>query len=539
MKFTAPLQPIPSIAAAVLLFTLSATADNIYVPGDYNKIQDAIDNAAYSGDTIIVADGAYHENIRFYNTAVIVRHDGSGDAVIDGDPLFPNTPLVQFVNGEGPGSVLDGFVLANGSSTLGAGIKISNAEPIIRNCKIQNCSASQLGGAVYIWSSSPYEHPRFEDCVFTGNDAGSGGAVSCDDTDVTFEDCEFIGNTAQSMGGGVVIWDDCEVTFQRCEIRSNSCTNGNGGGLRFGSNNDVSILNCWIQKNRAASGAGGGVFSDYKSDTVYRGTTFSENSALTGGGFHVVKSTQSVENCIFWDNVSSLDVGHQMAIYGTVSAPMILDVSYSDVEGGEGDVSAPPPAQLNWLAGSNIDTDPNFVNQAAGDLQLRSNSLCIDAGDPNYVAADGEMDIKGDSRVWIRADMGGDERGVLVCDKTFLSPSGGTVTFQLDAGLANGGNRYLMAGSLSGIHPGYWHQGTHYVPLFFDDYTTLTLGLQPPFEEFWGYLDQYGRATVELDVPDHTVVPVGLTFHHAFVALEPGVGVTFANNACAFEFDRF
>ena len=43
-------------------FTAVVNAATIYVPDDYGTIQDAVDNAT-AGDTIIVRDGTYTENV--------------------------------------------------------------------------------------------------------------------------------------------------------------------------------------------------------------------------------------------------------------------------------------------------------------------------------------------------------------------------------------------------------------------------------------------------------------------------------------------
>jgi pectin methylesterase-like acyl-CoA thioesterase len=53
--------------ALVVLFFAAFTASvvnaaTIYVPDDYGTIQDAVDNAT-AGDTIIVRDGTYTENV--------------------------------------------------------------------------------------------------------------------------------------------------------------------------------------------------------------------------------------------------------------------------------------------------------------------------------------------------------------------------------------------------------------------------------------------------------------------------------------------
>jgi hypothetical protein len=61
----------------------------------------------------------------------------------------------------------------------------------------------------------------------------------------------------------------------------------------------------------------------------------------------------------------------------------------------------------------NIHTDPCFVNADANDFHLRTRSLCIDAGDPNFNDFN-ETDIDGECRIMsgkiaLRVDIGADE----------------------------------------------------------------------------------------------------------------------------------
>jgi len=67
----------------ILALTLSvASAKTIYIPDDYAKIQWAVDNAT-AGDTIIVRDGIYTENIKVNNSVTIKSlSDNPSDTII-------------------------------------------------------------------------------------------------------------------------------------------------------------------------------------------------------------------------------------------------------------------------------------------------------------------------------------------------------------------------------------------------------------------------------------------------------------------------
>ena len=71
--------------AFVLLcaFAGVASARTIYVPDDYEKIQWAVDNASV-GDTIIVRDGTYYENVVVDKQLTIKSENGSDNCIVNG-----------------------------------------------------------------------------------------------------------------------------------------------------------------------------------------------------------------------------------------------------------------------------------------------------------------------------------------------------------------------------------------------------------------------------------------------------------------------
>jgi len=114
-------------------FASVSEAKTIYVPDDYAKIQWAVDNAS-DGDTIIVRDGTYYENVFVNKKLTIKSENGSENCIVNGRDSDVFTL-------EADGIRIEGFTITGGR----CGIYIrSNNNKIINN----NISSNNNGG---IW----------------------------------------------------------------------------------------------------------------------------------------------------------------------------------------------------------------------------------------------------------------------------------------------------------------------------------------------------------------------------------------------------
>ena len=143
-----------------LLFLICASfssAKIIHVPGDHNTIQEAIENAS-DGDTIIVAEGTYKENLNFMGKGItlaslfLMDEEPSHIAatIIDGSsPTNPDTASVIYIpEGSGLMTEICGLTITGGSGTiiddngeiirLGGGIYIEGANGLIKNNIIED-----------------------------------------------------------------------------------------------------------------------------------------------------------------------------------------------------------------------------------------------------------------------------------------------------------------------------------------------------------------------------------------------------------------
>lgn len=118
------------ITALLALFAAEqvSAAHTFYVPGDYATIQQAV-NAAASGDTIIVKNGCYSENIKVAKSDLTIKSESGADKTIissaDG-----TSDVFQFDRSR---TTISGFTIKNARSGSGINIKYSSAENIIKN----------------------------------------------------------------------------------------------------------------------------------------------------------------------------------------------------------------------------------------------------------------------------------------------------------------------------------------------------------------------------------------------------------------------
>ena len=120
-------------------FASVASAGTIYVPDDYEKIQWAVDNAS-DGDTIIVRDGIYVENIDITKSLTIKSENGPANCIVNGTGSNVFTLKVDGIR-------IEGFTITGGK--YGIHLRDSNNNTIINNIISSN---NDLG--MHIWDSN-------------------------------------------------------------------------------------------------------------------------------------------------------------------------------------------------------------------------------------------------------------------------------------------------------------------------------------------------------------------------------------------------
>jgi len=373
------------LPGCLLLCGVACAQTTIHVPGDQPTIQAGID-AAVSGDTVLVADGHYHEHINFKGKNITVTSvHGPAVTIIDGD--IGGGPVVRIINNEGSGAVLHGFTVQNGSLYCcdfgrgyeGSGIEILGASPVISGNIIDHNQGPGWGGGIDVQYS----------------------AAIIDSNIISNNTVAFFGGTT---GAGIYAFGTPVVQISNNTIIGNYGV-GFGGGLAAG---NATIRNNTI-KNNSAQSSGGALWSVGPNDQLVEQNLITGNSAPTGSaiyalnGFHLVNNTiagnvPNISGVVVGTFTSAMYIANNIIVTSgtengllcTYSASEPPVVRFNDVFSSHGVANAYAGDCASFYGTSgNISSDPQFVSSF--NFHLLAGSPAIDAGDnsaPNLPPTD-------------------------------------------------------------------------------------------------------------------------------------------------------
>jgi autotransporter-associated beta strand protein len=221
-------------------------------------------------------------------------------------------------------------------------------------------------------------------------DSGYGGGLIDDAGAPTIIDCTFTNNTAL-YGGAIYNANEgytTSPTLIDCAFTNNTAVYD--GGAIDNSYSSPTIVSCLFTANTAAE-AGGAVYN-FSSLAIFTNCTITLNSAAIGGAVESdFNSDPTLTNCILWDDT---------ATGGNIAANEIYTDGESEYSLAFSDIS---DAVLASTSG-NIDSDPQFVNPAAGNFQLQPTSPCINIGSDTAINASPlpgpNIDLAGNPRIF-------------------------------------------------------------------------------------------------------------------------------------------
>jgi parallel beta-helix repeat protein len=244
------------ILAFVLLTILGlvsvgiASAKTIYVPDDHANIQWAVDNAS-TGETIIVRNGIYIENIDITKSLTIKSENGSENCIVEAensdDHVFEVT--TDYVNIRGftvKGAT--GHIHSSGSCNI-AGISLHHAD----YCNISNNNCSNNGDGISLCHSNNSN-------ILNNNCSNNAAGILL----YYSNDNSILNNNCSNRWAGIYLWfsKKTSISNNKCysntygillghsdnnSLSNNECCSNDWYGIKideYSNNNSVSKNNC-------------------------------------------------------------------------------------------------------------------------------------------------------------------------------------------------------------------------------------------------------------------------------------------------------
>jgi hypothetical protein len=387
-------------------------------------IQDAVD-ASVAGDEVVVTNGIYScggrpaganrltnrvavdkpltlHSVNGPQLTVIQGHQAPGTLAGDGA-----IRCVYLTNG----ASLSGFTLTDGATraddddyslteTFGGGVWCEVA--VVSNCIFAGNFAFSGGGGSY---GGTLNNCTLFDNASRPDMAGAGGAGGGAAFGGTLNNCTLSANRG-SCGGGAL-----GCTLNNCTVSSNSATFAGGGTCESTLNNctltgNATSVHYFLAYGYADGGLGGGAYL-----CTLNGCTVNNNSASGAWYTNDYGSLEyeqafgggacgcTLTGCTLTGN-SSDDFGGGVSACSLVNCIAYYNLCHFDTNNYDTNwdllnycCTTPMPT----YGVGNITNAPLFVDLAAGDLHLQSNSPCINAGNNDYVTT--AIDLDGNPRV--------------------------------------------------------------------------------------------------------------------------------------------
>lgn len=277
-------------------------------------------NAAQNGDTVIIPQGVYNENIDFKGKNILLKSSNPNDAGVVAATVIKGLgkgSVVTFNSGE-TGAALMGFTITTGggvaagdgsSDTVGGGIYIgkNSTNTVISRNVIKDNGATR-GGGIYVHANA-----NILLNTITGNAASDGAGVfvmSADDVTTTVDNNTIKGNIADMHGGAVMVeGSDTGLT----NITNNSLQENQA---KLGGAVQVNGATAWVYGNsflkNTALDAGGGVYVWQIAGriTTIKANSFTQNTASNGGAVMAQGNSFANENPVIALNTFTLNTAH-------------------------------------------------------------------------------------------------------------------------------------------------------------------------------------------------------------------------------------
>ena len=305
------------IGNSVYLGSYASSAGAIYTTGGNITISQTLfsNNAAENGASIALDE----TEVSIIGCSFLNNPGGSNGAAvfsnnvnltIDDCNFFNNT--CKYNGGavylrDGRISVINS-VFSKSTAAYGAFLRLENAQiSIINDNFTDGVTKNQYysyGGAMYINNcQGSVEQSEFaNNAVYSEEFTTMGGAVRCENSDISFKGCDFSDNLADN--GAAISSQNDVISISDSNFKNNTAKN-NGGALESDMSN-ISISNSEFKGDYSFDG--GAVYS-YGGSLNVRESRFINNSAIYGGAIYSAYSDATVFVSNFTENVADWSGG--------------------------------------------------------------------------------------------------------------------------------------------------------------------------------------------------------------------------------------
>ncbi|MBT3232251.1 MAG: T9SS type A sorting domain-containing protein [Calditrichaeota bacterium] len=356
------------------LFASAPFANILNIPDDHETIQQGL-NTAEDGDTVLVQEGQYVENLVFPNdrsvTLASTRLFEEDDGIIERTVIDGNrngSVITMRMENDAPVTII-GFTITNGrTQAFGGGLFCSGANVTLQWI-ILTGNYAQRGSVMYL-ANSVVNITNFK---ILENRGGRGGSYLGGSSELNMND-GFVADNIASRGGVVYSANDRNRFVANRVIFIGDSTK-DSGSFFYGENADVILERVLIAKS-----AGWFFGLIYAHDCGFEFNFVT----ITGIRSHQVISDAHFDRC-------EVSIRNSIARHNRWEDGLYISNTNSEIS----------TSYSTGMGGFNdgegvIQEDPQFVDFDNNDFNLLPGSPCIDTGDP-------ESDLDPDGT---RADMG-------------------------------------------------------------------------------------------------------------------------------------
>ncbi len=322
-------------------------SDTLYVPDDYPTIQAAIDNANL-GDTIIVKDGSYEENIVLHKSLTLISEDGANNTIITAQSSFPYVVCISVDN-----VVFRGFTVDYaGDDWIKASLYVnSNSNSISNNRFISSNQYHPFNG---IWINASSDNIVADNYISKKQNGMLLSNLSCNNVilnntlkdnynGVFVEDSHsnnFSANKITDSDNGVYNWNSSDTIFYK-NIFS-CCENA---ALRIWYSLSVNVSFNVFNQNNWIYATGVEIFSSDKCNIFNNFINCQSNGIYQGGGnnnsiyYNQITNCSDDgiflngdDNCVFENNIKNVS-DHGIRLIGSFNNVLSNNIGNSVVSG--------------------------------------------------------------------------------------------------------------------------------------------------------------------------------------------------------------